>query len=215
MGSTPHNPGIILSITEGLRWGFLRSREVAHVTSVIGSRPPSGEPSITAGDGMRGYTTGAIVLASLGVLAACGSSGGSGAGCTLVGAATGVRLEIRPPFAARVAHASMTVCHDGSCRTSEVRLDPSTTTRPGGCAGGTCSASAVRTGGWYGFADVPGLATSPVKVTVELRGTSGDRVLRRTVTVTPKGVFPNGPRCGETGHQASVVVADGELRPGG
>jgi hypothetical protein len=109
----------------------------------------------------------------------------------------------------------MTVCHDGSCRTSEVRLDPSTTTRPGGCTGGVCSASAVRTGGRHGFADVPGLAKSPAKVTVELRGASGDRVLDRTVTVTPKGVFPNGPRCGETGRQASVVVADGEFRAGG
>ena len=164
---------------------------------------------------MRGYTTGAVALAALGVVAGCGSSSGPGAECGLVGAPTGVRLEIRPPFAARVARATMKVCHDGSCRTSEVRLAPSTTTRPGGCAGDACSGSAVRTGGQYGFADVPGLAKSPARVTVKLRGASGDRVLDRTVTVTPKGVFPNGPRCGETGHQASVVVADGALRAGG
>jgi hypothetical protein len=107
------------------------------------------------------------------------------------------------------------VCQNGTCRPAEVRLAPSTTTRPGGCAGGVCSGSAVRTGGRQGFADVPGLAKSPVRVTVELRGTSGDRVLDRTVTVTPKGVFPNGPRCGEMGPQASLVVADGELREGG
>jgi hypothetical protein len=163
---------------------------------------------------MRWHTTGAVALAVLGALAACGSSPGSGTQCTDVGAPTGVGLEVRPPFAARVARATMTVCHDGSCRTSKVRLDASTTTRSDGCSGDTCSASAVRTGGRHGFADVPGLSKSPAKVTVELRGPSGDRVLDRTVTVTPKGVFPNGPRCGEAGRQASVVVADGELREG-
>jgi hypothetical protein len=158
---------------------------------------------------------GAGALAALGVLAACGSTAGSGADCTLVGGPTGVRLEIRPPFAAKVTRASLTACHDGSCRTSGVRLDPSTSTRPGGCAGGVCSGSAVLTGGRHGFADIPGLPKSPVRVTVVLRGASGDRVLDRTVTVTPKGVFPNGSRCGETGRQASVVVADGRLRDGG
>jgi hypothetical protein len=164
---------------------------------------------------MRSHLVGASALVALSVLAACGSPARSGAQCSLVGGRTGVRLEIRPPLAAEVGRATMKVCHDGACRTSAVPLDPSTTTRPGGCADGVCSGEAVRTGGRQGFAEVPGLPKKPVTVTVVLRDDSGDRVLDRTLTVTPKGVFPNGPRCGEAGRQAGVVAADGRLTASG
>ena len=164
---------------------------------------------------MRGYVGVASALATVSLLAACGSSAGSGGECTLVAGRTGVRLEIRPPFAAEVTGATLTVCHDGSCHRFAPRLDASTTTRSDGCTGEVCSGTAVRTGGRQGFADVPGLPAGPVRVTVVLRGASGARVLDRTVTVTPKGVFPNGRRCGESGRQASVVVADGRLSDGG
>jgi hypothetical protein len=126
-----------------------------------------------------------------------------------------VRLEIRSPLAVRVGRATMRICHDGACRTYAVALAPSTTTRPGGCAGGVCSGQAVPTGGRQGFAEVSGLPKEPVTVTVVLRDASGGRVLDRTLAVTPKGVFPNGPRCGEAGRQAGVVAADGKLTASG
>ncbi|MDN3357948.1 hypothetical protein [Actinomadura sp. DC4] len=153
----------------------------------------------------------ATALALLALIPACGSAAGSGSECSLVGGRTGVGLEVRPPLAAGVARASMRICRGDACRTSAVRLDPSTTTRPGGCSGGTCSGTAVRTGGVQGFVDVPGLPKAPVTVTVVLRDASGGRVLDRTLTVTPKGVFPNGPRCGEAGRQTGVVAAGGRL----
>jgi hypothetical protein len=133
--------------------------------------------------------------------------------CTLIGTPTGVSLEIEPPFAARVARASMTVC-PGACRAADVGLFPSTTASPGGCSDGTCGARAVRTGGMHGFATVPGLAKRPVRVSVVLWDAAGARVLTGSVTVTPKGLFPNGPHCGEAGPQARVVVAGGRLRGG-
>jgi hypothetical protein len=164
---------------------------------------------------MHAYLVGGSAVVALSVLAACGSPGRSGAECSLVGSRTGVRLEIRPPLAADVGRATMKVCHDGACRTSAVRLEPSTTTRPGGCADGVCSGEAVRTGGRQGFAEVPGLPKKPVTVTVVLRDAAGRRVLDRTLAVTPKGMFPNGPRCGETGRQAGVVAAGGRLTESG
>jgi hypothetical protein len=160
---------------------------------------------------MRGHLVSGSALVALSVLAACGSPARSGAECSLVGGRTGVALEIRPPLAAAVGRATMKVCHDGACHTSAVALEPSTTTRPGGCVDGVCSAEAVRTGGRQGFAEVPGLPAEPVTVTVVLRDASGGRVLDRTLAVTPKGVFPNGPRCGEAGRQAGVIATDGRL----
>ena len=56
------------------------------------------------------------------------------------------------------------------------------------------------------------LPKRPVQVTVVLRGASGERVLDHRITVPPKGTFPNGPRCGEGGPQAGVIVENGELR---
>jgi hypothetical protein len=152
------------------------------------------------------------VTAALTVLGACGSGVHAGRACTDVGAASGVGLDIAPPVAARVARASMTVCHDGACRTSAVLLTPSTTARPEGCSGGACGALAVPTGGRHGFGDFPALPKRPVRVTVVLRNTSGRRLLDQSVTVSPKGVFPNGPHCGEAGPQARVVVTAGRLR---
>jgi len=157
----------------------------------------------------HGRPAGALVALCL--LAACGSPAGSERGCTLIGGRTGIGLEIRPPLAAGVGRASMKVCHDGACRRFLLRLEPSTTTRPNGCTGEVCSGTAVRTGGLQGFTEVTGLPKKPVTVTVVLRDASGDRVLNRTLTVTPKGVFPNGPHCGEAGVQTGVVAADGRL----
>jgi hypothetical protein len=164
---------------------------------------------------MRTHLMSGAALVALSVLAACGSPARSGAECSLVGGRTGVRLDIRPPLAAKVGRATMKVCHDGACRTSAVRLDPATTTRPGGCADGVCSGEAVRTGGQQGFTEVPDLPKKPVTVTVVLRDASGGRVLDRTLAVTPKGVYPNGPRCGEAGRQAGVVAAGGRLTASG
>jgi hypothetical protein len=151
----------------------------------------------------------AAVALTLTVLTACSSHHP----CTLVGAETGVSLEIDPPFAARVARASMTVC-PGACRPADVDLFPATTASPAGSSDGTCGASAVRTGGMHGFGRVPALAKTPVRVSVVLWDAAGARVLDGGVTVTPKAVYPNGPHCGEAGPQARVVVAGGRLRSG-
>ncbi|MBC6469887.1 hypothetical protein [Actinomadura alba] len=153
-------------------------------------------------------------------LTACGSLGRSGRECTMVGTPVGVGLEIEPPFAAKVASATMKVCWDGTCRTlSSIHLSPSTKNGPGSCTGtgpdDVCGVTAVPTGGQHGFGAAPGLPKRPVEITLVLRDASGGRVLNQRLTVTPKGAFPNGPECGEGGPQAGVVVTDGRVRERG
>ena len=154
--------------------------------------------------------------ATLCVLAGCGPEAASGRPCTAIGSLVGVSLRIEPPLAARTAHAVMTVCDQGDCHASSVRLGAATTTRPQACSGGdssgVCAGSAVPTGGQYGFDTVPGLSKRPVRVTVVLSDAAGHRILDQGLTATPKGLFPNGPHCGEGGPQAGVVAQNGRLR---
>jgi hypothetical protein len=156
------------------------------------------------------------VVTAVSAVAACGSLARSGIECTAVGTPVGVALEIEPPFAAKVASATMKICWDQTCRTPVIRLDPSTKAGPQSCAGtgpeDVCGVTAVPTGGQHGFGDAPGLPKSPVVITLVLRDSTGGRILNRRLTVTPKGAFPNGPDCGEGGPQAGLVVADGRVR---
>ncbi|MBC6459805.1 hypothetical protein [Actinomadura sp. HBU206391] len=159
------------------------------------------------------------VVATVSALTACGSLTGSGMECTAVGTPVGVGLEIEPPFAAKVASATMKICWDGVCHTPVIHLSPSTRAGRQSCAGDrpedTCGVAAERTGGQHGFGAAPGLPKKPVEVTLVLRDSSGGRLLHRRLTVTPEGAFPNGPNCGEGGPQAGLVVADGQVRPRG
>jgi hypothetical protein len=154
-------------------------------------------------------------LAALGALTACASGAQSGRPCTMILARVGVGLDIEPAFAAAVSSATMKICWDDVCRSPDPHLAPSTTAVPQTCSGDapedTCGASARRTGGLNGFGEAPGLPKRPVRVTVVLRDAAGKRLLDQRLTVTPKGVYPNGPHCGEGGPQTKLVVRDGRL----
>ncbi|MEU8395647.1 hypothetical protein AB0C28_10700 [Nonomuraea sp. NPDC048892] len=135
--------------------------------------------------------------------------------CTLIGARVGLSVHVRAPLAARAESVEMDVCWDGSCRQARTPLHPSS--RPGQetCSGDTCAAPAVPTGDENGFGEVQGLPERPVRVRLTLRGAGTEPVLERTIEVTPRGVFPNGPDCGKAGPQAVLTVeGDGTVRSG-
>ncbi|TDC71204.1 hypothetical protein E1200_02950 [Actinomadura sp. GC306] len=153
---------------------------------------------------------GAVLLA----VAACGAEG-AGAECTLLGSSPGVSVAVRPPDAPRVASASLRVCWDGTCREPELGLGNSSTSVPLGCEGeepdAACAASASPDEGKIGFAVVEGLPKAPVQVTLKLRDGGGRVLVDRSLDVTPKATFPNGPDCAEGGPQVALTVADGTV----
>lgn len=157
---------------------------------------------------MRALPTIALLL----VISACGMSAGSGEqACTEIGTPVGIGLEIEAPLAAKVTKATVEACWDGTCRTSELELFPSTAPAHTTCVGDVCSADMKPTGGKNGFADLAGLPETPVKITLELTG-SGGTVLQRTLEVTPRMQFPNGPDCPGGGPQAQLTVSgDGKV----
>jgi hypothetical protein len=158
-----------------------------------------------------GVVAGFVVPA---ILVGCGA--GSGRVCTMIGARVGVGLDVEAPLAATVTGASLRICWDGGCQAAAITLAPATAATAQSCSGtdpdDACQASAAPTGGLTGFADMSKLPKKPVQVTVVLRGTSEDQVFDQRITVTPKGVFPNGPDCGEGGPQAHLMVVGGRLR---
>ncbi|GAA2575644.1 hypothetical protein SMC26_12935 [Actinomadura fulvescens] len=157
-----------------------------------------------------------VAFSSLAAATACGT--GLAAGdktCTAMGSREGVGVDIKAPYAAKVAAASMKICWNGTCRTSKVELMPSSTTVPQGCTGDSpddsCGAAASPTGDKHGFADVQGLPKSAVQVTVDLRDASGKRLLNKERNVTPRASYPNGPDCEEGRPQASLIVTEGHV----
>lgn len=131
--------------------------------------------------------------------------------CSLVAAVPGVGLTIEAPLASRVTQASMDVCWDGACRSSPLVLTPVQPSGGAVCASESCPAAMVVK---QGFADVPGLPKRPVRVRVTLAGPGDEEVFDQALDVTPRGRFPNGPGCGESGPAARVAAgANGDLRP--
>jgi hypothetical protein len=158
------------------------------------------------------------VLALVTVLSACASSGGAGSehACTLIAASTGISVRIAPPLAADVSAATLEACWDGECREEHLHLSPSTaageTTCTGDGADDACSAQVIVNGGKQAFIDLPDLPTAPVRITLNLSDLGGDSILERTLDVTPRSTYPNGPDCGGGGTQARLAVdADGNV----
>ncbi|MEV0233947.1 hypothetical protein [Nonomuraea sp. NPDC050786] len=143
------------------------------------------------------------ITAALVVLSGCASQHG----CTAIGAPVGISVRVDAPLADMVTAAELTACWDGSCRTAKPELHQDTTVASQTCDGEACGAELKPTGGKQGFADVTGLPKAPVKVKLRLKGRSGEAVVESELTVTPEGLFPNGPACGEGGPQAAIAVS--------
>lgn len=148
--------------------------------------------ALTARRGVRAL----VLLGGLWLLTACGTSPGAGGHpCTLIGTPRGIRVDVAPQLAHRVAHAAMTVCWDDVCHAPALRL-------------GKASSGAGR-----GFATVSDLPARRVRVTLTLRDAKGMTLLDRAVPVTPEHRYPNGRDCPAGGPQAGVTVtAEGGLR---
>ncbi|MFE3449491.1 hypothetical protein ACFXJ8_11200 [Nonomuraea sp. NPDC059194] len=97
-------------------------------------------------------------------------------------------------------------CWGGSCRTARLELHWGSGVARQTCDGETCTAESEPTGDKKGFVEVAGLPKSPVEVALRLTGQAGEVLVERELTVTPEGVFPNGPDCGEAGPQAVIAV---------
>ncbi|MFG1943044.1 hypothetical protein [Nonomuraea sp. NPDC048826] len=148
------------------------------------------------------------VLALAALLTACSDS----RPCTMIGTRVGVGLTVEAPLASQVDRAELEVCLPDGCRTYEPDLHPVTAAAETTCSGDTCSARMRETGGKQGFADVPGLPKSPVRVRVTLLDADGRTLLDRGLDVTPEGRFPNGPDCGEGGPNALLVAGPDGVR---
>ncbi|MFD1934141.1 hypothetical protein ACFSKW_21985 [Nonomuraea mangrovi] len=146
------------------------------------------------------------LVAAMGVLFALSGCAAERA-CTLIGTPVGIAVRVDAPLAGRVSAAELTACWDGSCRTAKVELHPAGGVARQTCEGEACTAEVEPTGGKQGFVDVAGLPKARVRATLRLTGPTGEAVVERELTVTPKGAFPNGPDCGEGGPQASIAVS--------
>lgn len=145
------------------------------------------------------------------LVAGCGVSPGAGEDCTAIGARVGVGVDVAPrPAGPEADAATLEACWADTCRTYPVDLFPSTraggTTCTGDAPDDVCSAEAVETGGRHGFADIPDLPEQPVRVTLTVTADGGEQIARQTLEITPEPVYPNGPRCGAGGPQASLTV---------
>jgi hypothetical protein len=146
-----------------------------------------------------------LMVLLLAAVTACGSPAGSGGSrsCTDIGARVGIGIDLQPVIAAKAGNATLIACWSGTCTTRTVELYPATAAGPTTCTSGTCSVQAIPTGGKNGFADLPGLPSTPVQLTVTLDGFADQKL-----DVTPKPSYPNGPNCDAGGPQAQVVVDD-------
>jgi hypothetical protein len=142
----------------------------------------------------------------LAAVTACGAPAGSGGevACTAIGTPVGIGIDVSP-HADKADSATLVACWQAGCTTRTVRLYPTsgdgTTTCTGDKPSDSCSVGQIPTGGKDGFADLPGLPASPVRVTLTLEGGRP-----QTLEVTPAFSYPNGPNCGGGGPQAQLIV---------
>jgi hypothetical protein len=143
-------------------------------------------------------------------------------------APAGIRVEVHPELANRVADAALMVCWDGTCRKRTLHLrktwaeKPST---PGNPVMTTESATATESAEartpqapesliWPGFAVVRDLPGKPIQVTLVLKDQQGATMLDRRINITPQPTYPNGRNCSPGGHQAHLTVTrEGSLIP--
>lgn len=166
-------------------------------------------------------------LAALALLTACGGFAGGTHPCTLMDTPAGIRVEVHPDLASRVAGATLTACWEDTCRKRTLQLrqrrsaEPAT---PGNPVMTTESATATEDPAappdvperfvWPGFADVRDLPGKPVRVTLVFKDERGATMFDRQITVTPQPTYPNGRECSPGGHQAHLrVTGEGSLIP--
>ncbi|WP_327128785.1 hypothetical protein [Streptomyces sp. NBC_01727] len=170
----------------------------------------------------------AIPLAALALLTACGGSARDTHPCTLLGTPAGIRVEVHPELAHRVAVATLIACWDAACQEGTLQLRetwsevPAT---PGNLVMTTDTATATvspdlrnpqtpETFSRPGFAVVPDLPGKPVHVRLVFKNQRGATLLDRKINITPQPTYPNGRNCSPGGHQARLTVTgEGSLIP--
>ena len=144
------------------------------------------------------------MIAALLVMSACATPS---VACTDIGAANGIGVTVVAPLASEVTGLTLTVCRADRCQEVAADLSPGSVTVGETCSGtapdDVCSASATPDGTAVGFGLVADLAEGPVMVSARYQR-SRRSVSTAPLTVTARGVYPNGPDCGAAGYQAAV-----------
>ncbi|WIX80368.1 hypothetical protein QRX50_06200 [Amycolatopsis carbonis] len=123
--------------------------------------------------------------------------------CPAIAVPAGLAIDVP---AGQFSRAEVTACWAGHCTQRQVGLQRATTAGPTTCTPTACGASAVPTGGRYGFVEISGLPAAPVGVKLVLDGGAAKRT-----TVHPQA--PKASQCGEPGVQVRLVVGpDGTVR---
>ncbi|MFE7329297.1 hypothetical protein ACFU8W_30800 [Streptomyces sp. NPDC057565] len=164
----------------------------------------------------------AVPLAALTLLTGCGVFAGDTHLCTLIDAPAGIRVEVHPELANRVADAALTVCWDDTChkRTLQLRkTSPDEPATPGNPVMTTESATAAESPAARtpqtpepsirpGFAIISDLPGKPIHVTLVLKNQRGATVLNRQISTTPQPTYPNGRNCSPASYQARLMVTE-------
>jgi hypothetical protein len=139
---------------------------------------------------MRLSAMAGLVLAAT---TACTTTSEPSHACTDRGSPSGITITVAPALVPKIDTGTFEVCWDGDCQTYPIAFNELPDT----------------------YADVPGLPTSEVEVTVRLADRSGKEVLERALTVTPVLTYPNGRSCGPDGARVLLLVNEtGDLRAG-
>lgn len=142
------------------------------------------------------------------VLVGCDSIG-AGAGCTEIGARTGVSVTVEPPLPTERT-VLLTVCS-----TVDVCVDAVVELRPGGdvvdmgCTGtgpaAPCSVRATPNGTLFGFAAVE-LTDAPVTVSASFGSEPSDPPDFGPADFAPRTFHPNGPDCPGEGRSVAITM---------
>jgi len=163
----------------------------------------SKEPVRSSSKGLR-RTRRLGMITGLLVVSACTTPS---VACTDIGAANGIGVTVVKPLASEVTDLTLTVCRADRCQEIPVELRPGSVTVSETCSGAApddvCSASAAPDGTAVGFAPVDDLAEESVAVSARYQR-SRRSVSTAPITLSARGVYPNGPDCGPAGYQGTV-----------
>ncbi|WP_394839037.1 hypothetical protein LVJ94_19300 [Pendulispora rubella] len=113
--------------------------------------------------------------------------------CTLIGTVRGFGIDIDAAFASTIRSGTIVACWRGTCRTAP--LDFMLDRR-------------------FAIVEMLDLPAEPVQVALHFTDNDGSPLPARTITVVPRMVYPNGPRCGADGPQQNLRIdAEGHLLP--
>jgi hypothetical protein len=132
--------------------------------------------------------------------------------CPAIAQATAVSVTVAADYAPQVRVLHLKACQDGTCKESDVELNPGSTSIDQGCTpDGACSATASPDGTKVGILMLETLTESPMTVTASGTASDGSALPVRTLDFRPWAEYPFGEQCGKF-ISASVTLDASGLR---